>query len=236
MKKGIIALCFCFLTITIIAQDQKHEVSSEVKELSAFHTVIYKIWHTAWPKKDVVMLQTLLPEVEKGAQSIASAKLPGILRDKQSKWEIGINDLKNCVDSYKAASDKKDSSALLSAAEKLHSQYEGLVRVIRPLLKEVDQFHQELYLVYHYYMPEKKADKIQASAKVLAERMNDLKKAQLPERLKSKKANFDKAVLELNTSVEKLTETITKTDVAKKIDDAILLVRTKYQDLEKVFD
>jgi hypothetical protein len=236
MKKRIIAICFCLCSINMIAQDQNHEVNSEVKELSAFHTVIYKIWHTAWPKKDIGLLQSLLPEVEKGAQNIASAKLPGILRDKQSKWETAVHNFKNCVDDYKSASDKKDSTALLSAAEKLHSQYEGLVRTIRPLLKEVDLFHQELYMVYHYYMPEKKADKIQASAKILAERMNDLKKAQLPERLNSRKAAFDKAVSELNTPVEKLTEVIMKKADAKKIDEAILLVHTKYQDLEKVFD
>ena len=67
------------------------ETVAEVPALDSFHEVIYKIWHEAWPKKDAAMLQQLLPEVEKGIAAVASAQLPGILRDKATssiRWTV----------------------------------------------------------------------------------------------------------------------------------------------------
>ncbi|MCK9209895.1 MAG: hypothetical protein M0P61_03555 [Ignavibacteriaceae bacterium] len=236
MKKIMLAFCISLLTLTSVAQDEKHEVNSEVKELTAFHTVIYKLWHTAWPQKDVGMLQSLLPEIEKGTQNIVAANLPGILREKKDRWDNGIAELIKCVDDYKTASVKNDSLGLLQSAEKLHSQYEKLVRIIRPVIKEVDQFHQELYLVYHYYMPANNYEKILNSAKVLETKVDELKKARLPGKLSSKKSDFDRAALELEASVKKLNEAVTQKNESKIIKEAVVLVHTKYQELEKIFD
>ncbi|MCJ7553795.1 MAG: hypothetical protein MUO34_07915, partial [Ignavibacteriaceae bacterium] len=40
------------------AQEQKEisETSADVPELFSFHDVIYPIWHTAFPNKDIEML------------------------------------------------------------------------------------------------------------------------------------------------------------------------------------
>ena len=236
MKKVGIILCLFLSSVSLYSQDKNHEVNSEVKELSNFHTVIYKLWHTAWPKKDISMLQSLLPDIEKGTQNIVEVKLPGILREKQTKWENGVAELKVCAAEYKTASEKKDSSAILKAAETLHSQYEKLVRIIRPVIKEVDLFHQELYLVYHYYMPENDVTKLQASAKVLSERVVELQNAKLPKRLESKKDSFDKAVAELTSSVQKLSEVAGSKIETKTLNNAVNLVHSNYQALEKVFD
>ena len=236
MKKVIFTFCLILFSISIIAQDQKHEVDSEVKELKAFHTVIYKLWHTAWPQKDVSTLQSLLPEIEKGAQNIFAAKLPGILREKKERWDSGVAELIKCVDNYKTASVKNDSLGLLQSAENLHSQYEKLVRIIRPAIEEADQFHQELYLVYHYYLPEYNYEKILHSAKVLETKMIELKKAQLPEKLSSKKSEFEKAVVALDLSVKELNETVSKGNDRIIINKAVNIVHSKYQDLEKIFN
>ncbi len=236
MKKLLFILCVSFSTMLITAQDANHEVNSEVKELSNFHTVIYKLWHTAWPKKDVNMLQSLTPEIEKGVQNVVSAKLPGILRDKAGKWQEGIVELKKSADDYKSAVEKKDSVSLLKQAEILHANYEKLVRVIRPVMPEVDQFHQELYLIYHYYMPEKNVEKIKSSSKILLEKMAAVKNGKLPKRLESKKESFDNSVAALEVEVKRLNEIIEKETQPKIINDAVNSVHTKYQSLEKVFD
>ena len=36
---------------------------SRVPELEAFHEVIHKIWHDAYPEKDIALMQQLLPDV-----------------------------------------------------------------------------------------------------------------------------------------------------------------------------
>ena len=47
-----------------------------------------------------------------------------------------------------------NNSDLLTAVEKLHSSYEKMVMVLRPPLKEIDDFHQTLYIIYHKLLPD----------------------------------------------------------------------------------
>lgn len=227
--------------LNILALCQEHEESSgaelkaEVPELSEFHDVIYKIWHNAWPEKDVKMLAELLPEIEKGSEKVIKAELPGILRDKKQLWQEGISKLQSTVDDYKSATSPIDSQKLLDAAENLHSQYEKLVRIIRPILKEIEDFHTVLYKLYHYYMPEDNKEKVKSSIKELKEKMNILNKASLPDRRKNKEKEFIAARTKLSKSVDDLVK-LSKKYNSKKLNNKIEVMHSNYQALEKVFD
>jgi hypothetical protein len=73
------------------------ETESAVPELAAFHEVIYPIWHTAYPDKDIAMLKSLVPQVNELAAKVFSAQLPGILRDKQAKYDAGLAEFRKSV-------------------------------------------------------------------------------------------------------------------------------------------
>ena len=156
------------------AEDQQHdmaaETSSDVPELWEFHEVIYQIWHEAWPEKNTQLLTDLIPEIEAGFAKLEQAELPGILRDKQEAWTKGIKEMAAIIETYKQTAAQDQKEALLKAAEDLHSKFEQLVRLIRPVMKEIDQFHQELYMIYHYYMPDYDLEKIKSSANELVVR------------------------------------------------------------------
>lgn len=220
----------------LIAQEKDHEISSEVKELSAFHDVIYPIWHTAWPEKDIKLLQSFVPDVEKGYAKIKSAELPGILRDKKQKWEEGLKKFTEYVNNYKTAAAARDSVALLNAAEKLHAQYEVLAKIIKPLTKEVDAFHQVLYKLYHYYSPNNEYAKIKESAIMLKAKAEDLMKSQLPKKLEAKSETFAKVRAELLSAVEKLNMVVSAGNNKAEIEKAVEGVHSRYSELEKVFD
>jgi hypothetical protein len=207
---------------------------AQVPALDSFHEVIYRIWHEAWPKKDTAMLQKLLPEVEKGIETVAAAPLPGILREKKAAWEEGVKKLKSAGTEYKAAAVAKDDTKLLAAAETLHSRFEGLMRAIRPALKELDDFHATLYMLYHYYLPKYEIDKIKSSATEFKQKMAALNAAKLPERLKQKETEFQAARTQLSKSVDSL-EAALKTNQKKTIQTAIEAVHSNYQALDKVF-
>jgi hypothetical protein len=211
------------------------EVKAEVPELKAFHTVIFEIWHGAWPKKDTEQLAALLPQVEAGVKSVAEAQLPGILRDRKDVWDKNVRDLQAIALDYKNAVEQKEQQKLLDAAEKLHAQYERLVRVLHPALKEVEEFHAVLYMLYHYYMPGDSLEQMKSSAAALQEKMAVLDKAVLPERLKSKEPAFTAARQKLSKSVSALAATAPSNDL-KKIKSAAVTVHTDYQALEKVFE
>ncbi len=209
MKRILTTILLILIIAPVFAQEKNDsEINSDVKELSQFHDVIYKIWHNGWPKKDINLLSSLALDVESGYLKIKNAELPGILRDRKSRWENGVTLLGVCVDLYKVASMKKDSVALLNAAEKLHTQYENMVRIVKPPLKEVEDFHQTLYMLYHHYMPKGNYDKIKESALELSSKISPMKTAEIPQRLKSKEQKYNKTVNELSAAVDNLNETV----------------------------
>jgi DNA repair exonuclease SbcCD ATPase subunit len=210
------------------------ETKAEVPALTKFHAVIYQLWHQAWPNKDYDTLVKLLPEIEKHSAEVAAAELPGILHEKQNAWNENVKDLQQIVAEYKAAVEEKDNPKLLDAAERLHSQYEKLVRTIRPVLKEIADFHAVLYMLYHYYTPAYDLEKIRTSVNELQTKMDALNQATLPERLKKKEAAFIAARRKLATSVEALAATLSSND-EKKIKAAIETMHSDYEALQGVF-
>jgi hypothetical protein len=228
---------FLFSSFVAFAQhtDAATETDADVPVLHQFHTVIYKLWHTAWPNKDIALLTSLVPEIEQRSDAVVQAKLPGILRDKQTAWQAHVKRLQEIVQLYKSAATAKNENALLDAAELLHSHYEKLVRLIRPPLPEIDEFHTALYPLYHYYLPEYNLDKIKSSAEALAEKMSVLNRATLPERMKNKEANFTAKRASLSNAVSFL-QLALATEKKETIKAAIEHVHTDYQSLEKVFE
>ena len=217
------------------SEPTEHETSWKVPELSEFHEVIYRIWHEAWPNKDVATLSALLPEVEAGAAKVEKAVLPGILRDKKPQWDANVGKLGKIVADYREAVSKKDSQKILDAAETLHAQFEALVRTIRPVMKEVDDFHQVLYKLYHYYYPAYDLPKIQSSAIELKARMEELGKVEVPPRLQGKEQEFQARRSDLGKAVDDLAAVSGAGKDEKAIKAAIEAMHDKYQAFERVF-
>jgi hypothetical protein len=112
---------------------------------------------------------------------------------------------------------------------------EALVRIIRPALKEIDDFHSSLYLLYHYYLPSYQLDKIKTSASELKLKMEALNRAKLPDRLKPKEASFTTARAKLSKSVDALEAAVVSND-REKIKDAVTTVHADYEPLNGIFE
>lgn len=234
LKRTTLVLCLIALAgISIPALAQ--ETESAVPELAAFHEVIYPIWHTAYPEKDIAMLKSLVPQVNELAAKVFTAKLPGILRDKQAKYDAGLAEFRKSVEAYNAAAKGTDDKAMLDAAEVLHAKYEMLVRILRPVLKEMDEFHKVLYVVFHKDLPDKKWDNIRAAAPDLKAKAETVTLATLSTRMQPKADAFNAAAAELVKAASALAALGAKADGAA-IEQAVLKLHTRYQELEKVFD
>jgi len=237
MKKNLLTalLGMVLCGSTAIAQ-LPDETSGRVPELDAFHKPIYELWHTAWPAKDIARLKSLLSDVEKAYTTLAAAKLPGILRDKQAKWDEKLQVLAQSMKAYKETVEKGDGEGILKATEAVHMNYEQMVRLVRPVVKELDVFHQSLYLLHHYYMPENKTELIKAAADSLARKMAALNGAALPKRLEARTEQFKKALKNLDESVQAFSAAVK----AKKGKDEIAklenTLHARYQVVEKVFE
>jgi hypothetical protein len=235
-KTRLFALAVLLLCANALYAQLPDETNGKVPELDAFHKPIYALWHEAWPAKDIAKLKTLLPDVEKAYASLAAAKLPGILREKKSKWDEKLALLTQSVKEYRKSVDENNDDGILKAAEAVHMNYEQMVRVVRPVLPELDAFHQSLYLLHHYYVPEKKSDQIAASADSLMKKMQALNSADLPKRLEAKKEAFSKARKNLDDAVKAFAEGIKAKKGKEEVAKLESVLHTRYEVLEKVFE
>lgn len=230
-----LALAALLLAAPSLATRVDPETEARVPALSAFHEVVYPLWHEAWPNKDVEALVALAPKVQAGVEAIAKAELPGILRDKKAAWEAAVARLRGVGGEYAAAAASKDGPALLDAAENLHAQFERMVRIVRPVLKEIEAFHATLYVLYHRQLDPFALDAVAGSVRTMKEQMGPLSAAALPERLKAKTADFEAARARLAAAVDAAVASLDGKD-EKVIREAVELLHTRYQEVESVFD
>jgi hypothetical protein len=240
MKNLVLILFVLFLCSfnNTFSQQEDHstEVSSSVQELSDFHEVVYPMWHTAYPNKDYALFKQLLPDVNGGVEKIYAAKLSGILRDKQKEWNEGLDKLRASVKDYNIACEENNEAGMLTSAEELHSNFEMLVRIVKPVTKEVDEFHKVLYMIYHHYGPNKNTEELSKAINDLTMRADELKNCVLPKWATDKKDEFTKAADELYTSTKELQELKNSKAADKLLNAGIEKVHTNYQKLEALFD
>ena len=235
----LFTITFALLTCSqSFAQDQEHssEIDSSIPELSEFHEVIYPIWHTAYPNKDITMLKEMVSEVNEGADKIYLAQLPGILRDKKQDWDEGVKEFRSSVERYNKAMEGNDDYEMLSSAEELHSNFEMLVRIIRPVTKEVDEFHKVLYMIYHHYWPNKNKEEFNRAVDDLVLRAEELNTCVLPKWAKDKTEVYKEQSQKLFNSTDELKELKNNSANDSDIEKAIESVHSDYMALEALFD
>ncbi len=232
----IVSILCGFNIIQAQQDDHSTEINSSVPELFDFHEVVYPMWHTAYPNKDYALFKQLLPDVNAGVEKIYSAELPGILRNKEDEWNNGLNKLRVSVADYNKACEENNEEEILKSAEELHSNFEMLVRIVKPVTKEVDEFHKVLYMIYHHYGPDKNTAKLNKAIDDLYMRADELKSCVLPKWATDKKEDFSKAADELYNSTKELKDLKDSKTDDKMINAGIEKVHTNYQKLEALFD
>lgn len=241
MKRAIVVLVTIVACVGLVmpalafAQAPKEaEIKSEVPAFKAMHEIIFPLWHEAWPAKDYAALTALLPKIEGHMDAISKAALPGILREKTTAWDAGVAELQKSVAAYKAAVDAKDNDALLKAAEALHAKYEALGKVVRPILKEMADFHTSLYTLYHYQLNPFNKVAAADTVKALKTKMDALSNAVLPDQFKAKADAFTAQRTSLAKAVDAVVVAMAGADESR-MTAAIELMHGEYEKLEKVF-
>jgi hypothetical protein len=211
------------------------ELNADVPALHELHSVVYPLWHDAFPDKDYTLIKELLPEADSLTQKLDEAELPGILRDIKPDWDLGKDNLKSSLDALHRAVEENNQEDMLTQVEAFHSAFEKLIRLIRPVVPELEAFHQEMYKLYHYYMPSYEVSNIRLAVTSMQQKLEPLMEVQLPQRLAEKQGQFDAAVEELGTQLFNLSEVVKQEDI-DLIKDAVEKVHTAYQKTEAVFD
>jgi len=217
------------------AEMSKEEVTAEVPALDELHEVIYQLWHEAFPDKNYDLIKELLPQADELTANLDKAALPGILRDKQAAWDEGKGKLKAALAALHDAAKANDEEGMLKQTEAFHSSYEGLVRTIRPVVKALADFHEELYKLYHYYAPDYDLAKIREASAAMKDRIPALAESTLPKRVADRQEKFTAAVAALSTAVDELVKTAAGEDKDATLA-AVEKVHTAYVQTEQIFD
>ncbi len=236
-KISLVLSVALLLALPLIAQDDQHssEISSSIPELYKFHEVIYPIWHTAYPEKNYAMLKEMIPDVNSGAEKIFKVELPGILRDKSEEWNTGVTKFRSSVERFNQAMQGTEETEMLLAAEGLHSDFEMLVRIIKPVTKEVDEFHKVLYMIYHHYWPNKNMEEFGKAVDDLAMRADELTNCVLPKWASEKSDEFKKQSQKLYDATKNLKELKDSDADETQLNKAIEDVHDNYVALEGLF-
>jgi hypothetical protein len=217
------------------AEPDPSEWNAEVPELTAFHDVIFELWHTAWPEKNTQMMKELLPQVEQDVAAIRAVELPAILHKKEEGWKAGVADLEQTLAEYQQAAQGDDEQALLDVVEKLHADFEGLMRLIRPPMPELDTYHESLYQVHHHFVPNKQLDELRLEAQKMVTACAALAAAELPRRVQERAAEFEPEFAALCTATTEL-EAATQGEDWAAIEAAMNLVHDRYVSVEALFE
>lgn len=211
------------------------DASSNVPALTAFHEVVFPLWHEAWPKKDLALVKQLMPKVEEHVAALQKAELPPMLHAKQKGWETGVKAVAASAGEMKAALAAGKEQATLDAVEELHAGFEQLVRLLRPPLKELDAYHAVLYEVFHKAMPAKDGARVHALAQDLGARCQDLRAAKVPARFAAREEAVKKSVGELCSATTDLAA-MSATAAPAEMEKAVDAVHTRYEELAHLFE
>jgi peptidoglycan hydrolase CwlO-like protein len=218
-------------TITSNAETDDPQVTANVPALDSLHESIYILWHNAYPNKDYALIKNLLPKLAVSVSKLSTSALPEILHGKQANWDNEIKNLQNNLSALQKAVKEDNKESMLKASESLHASYEKLVGIIRPVLSELESFHEELYKVYHSYMPNNDIEKIKTIIPSMKMKIGLLKQARLPQNLVARQNKFDEAVARLEASLNEL-ENLTKTNSKEKIQSAVEKLHSDYQSID----
>lgn len=230
-------IAFWFLSGGIVQADIQRDdpqITSNVPELDTLHESIYILWHDAYPKKNYELIKETLPRLDISVSKLAKSALPEILHNKQTRWNIEIKNLQSDLSELHKATKEENKSIMLKTVEAIHGSFERLVRIIRPVLPELESFHEDLYKVYHYYMPNNDIEKIRTIIPSMKEKIGILKQTKLPQNLTNQQTKFNEAVTGLENYLIEV-EKIAKDNNKEKIQAAVDNLHSEYQKIEALF-
>jgi hypothetical protein len=194
------------------------------------------LWHEAWPNKDLSRMRVLLPELKQRSAELVKVTLPEIEHDKQARWNQGVQAIAAAATALDQAVQDQQTQPALDAAERLHGEFEGLMRLLRPAPKAVEDYHQVLYRIYHDAWPSRRLDDLAKHSALLVTRCAALRGAVWPARYAARQETLGAQVAKLCAATETLAQlSAASTDpgqLGKAVDDVHLQYRTLAQAFE----
>jgi hypothetical protein len=96
-----------------------------MKELDAYHQVLYRVYHYDWPQKDLATLKTHAGEMAARCGELQAATVPQWFAAKEPQLKERFGALCAATTEFKAAADGGDAKVIGPALEKAHAAYQA---------------------------------------------------------------------------------------------------------------
>ena len=100
-------------------------VRPRMKELEAYHQVLYRIYHYDWPNRDLATLATHAGDMATACAPLATAAVPKRFEGKEAQLREGFATLCAATGELTAACGAKDEKVVAAAVEKVHTAYQA---------------------------------------------------------------------------------------------------------------
>jgi hypothetical protein len=204
------------------------------KAMNDFHSVLYPMWHQAYPGKDFKAIREQAPIFKQKLMTLIVIPAPDDMEEAQREaFFTKRQELAFYVDQYaKAATDSSDS-VLAADFEKMHWGYEELDKVFMVEIKQLDSFHETLYYLWHKALPAKDYKSVKQTVPVLKAEVDSIMLVKLPASCQDIKVDFEAKRTALKDAVYQLADVCQK-GTNQQIDDALALMHERFMELSSV--
>jgi hypothetical protein len=206
-----------------------------VTGIREFHEVLYPVWHSYLPAGNYKSIREAIPEFKRATKILREAELPQFYHNVKDDFENKRENLALAVEELESVAETDDDTKLAKAVEDMHTAFEQMVRVLAPRIRELDEFHLVLYPLWHQALPQKDYQAVKVAIPPLEKRLDDLMRAQLPQRFNDIKPKFIEKREALKRAVEELAD-VCRQDKDEMIIDRLTQMHQAYLELDEVFE
>ncbi len=198
-----------------------------------FHEVLRPLWHESYAEEDFKTIREKAPLLQQKILALIRIPAPADLSQNEEKLHTFLAKRQelafNVMELNRAAKDGPDST-LASAFESMHWTYEELEKFFAVQIKELDQFHETLYFLWHRALPERNYEAIKKTAPVFKAEIDSLMKVPVPTGCNIKGEEFEKRKAALKDAVYGLADTCEKGS-EDEIDKSLRAVHDRFAEL-----
>jgi hypothetical protein len=104
-----------------------------MKELDAFHVVLYDLWHHFVPDGQTEKLPASAAELVSRCDELATATLPRRTEGREESFRVAIAELCTSSRDFRAAVEQADPAAVQSSIATVHDRYQALEKLFEEL-------------------------------------------------------------------------------------------------------
>jgi hypothetical protein len=165
------------------------------KAMEDFHQVMAPLWDESYPQKDYQTIRDKAPDLKEKIMALVMIRpTPDMEKDRESLSDF-LRERQNLtifVSQVEQAAKDGPDSTLASAFESVHWSFQELEKLVFKRIKELENFYETLYFLWHRALPERNYDTIKLTAPVLVTEADTLMKITLPRNFKVDKEDFEK--------------------------------------------